>query len=67
MTAGEQLPAVTDNSSFETLLDNAFERLRDRQVQYSIKKIGELETALLELEADLDRFLLEKNKEGPAG
>jgi hypothetical protein len=67
MTAGEKPSAITDNASFEAVLDSAFERLWDRKVQHSIRRIGELETTLLELEAELDCFLLERDRGGPAG
>jgi hypothetical protein len=67
MTAGERPSIVTDNTSFEAVLDSAFERLWDRKVQHSIRRIGELETVLLELEAELDCFLLGRDKGGPAG
>jgi hypothetical protein len=67
MTAGEKSSAITDNSSFEAVLDNAFERLRDRKAQHSIRRIGELEAVLLRLEAELDCFLLDRDRGGPAG
>jgi hypothetical protein len=67
MTADERPSAITDTPSFEAVLDDVFERLRDRQIQYSIRRIGELEEALTGLEADLDRFLLGRDRGGPAG
>jgi hypothetical protein len=67
MIAGENPSTITDHSSFEAVLDDAFERLRDRRVQHSIRRIGELETVLLELEAELDCFLFEWDRGGPAG
>jgi hypothetical protein len=67
MAAGENPFIITDNSSFEAVLDDAFERLRDRKMQHSIRRIGELETVLLELEAELDCFLLGRDRGGPAG
>jgi hypothetical protein len=67
MTAGENPSIITDNSSFEAVLDDAFRRIQDRKVQHSIRRIGELETILLELEAELDCFLLDRDRGGPAG
>jgi hypothetical protein len=67
MIAGENPSTITDNSSFEAVLDDAFERLRERRVRHSIRRIGELETILLELETELDCFLLGWDKGDPAG
>ena len=65
MTAGEK-PSTLINSSFEVVLDDAFERLRDWKVRHSIRRIGKLEAVLLELETELDDFLLGRERGGPA-
>ncbi|MDR1898533.1 MAG: hypothetical protein LBQ55_00830 [Treponema sp.] len=64
MASGEKPAIVTDNSSFEAVLDDAFDRLWDRKVRHSIRRIGELETVLIEMEEDLDRFLLDRDGTG---
>jgi hypothetical protein len=46
-----------DESFFETLLDDTCGRLHDLQVRYSIRRLGELETILNSLEAELDTLI----------
>ena len=65
MTAGEK-PFTLIDSSFEVVLDDAFDRIRDWKVRHSIRRIGELEAVLLELETELDDFLLNRDRGGPA-
>ena len=45
------------NSSFEIVLDTACERLREKQVQFSLRRINEMEGRLDMLEKELDKFL----------
>lgn len=40
--------------SFESLLDRTCSRLQDRQAQYSIKRLQELDRILEEMERELD-------------
>ena len=59
MTNKDKLAAGQKQSStlFETMLDETFERLMDKQVEYSIARIGELEKRLDNLERELEEFL----------
>jgi len=43
--------------TFDSILDKACERLLDRQAEYSIRRIRELEERLCSLEDELDEFL----------
>lgn len=52
---------VSENVSFETVLDRTCERLWGKKVQYSIKRIRELESALLGIEQELDDVLRQKS------
>jgi hypothetical protein len=47
-------------SSFETLLDSTCERLREKQIRYSIRRIEQMEQELAALEKELDDFLSHK-------
>jgi hypothetical protein len=48
---------LTENSSFDAMLDSACERLQDKQTQYSIRRLRELDLQLGELEKELEDFL----------
>ena len=47
--------------SFDTMLDSSFERLREKQIRYSIRRIEKMEQELAVLEKELDDFLSRKN------
>jgi hypothetical protein len=49
---------IPDNPSFEIILDHACERLWEKKIQISLRKLGELENVLQGLEQELDAFLL---------
>ena len=54
----EKKPVVlTEESSFEAMLDTACERLREKHAQYSIRRIRELDEELSKFEKELDDFL----------
>jgi hypothetical protein len=55
-----------DESFFETLLDNTCSRLRDLQARHSLRRLGELETILNNLETELDALIppAEENAKG---
>jgi hypothetical protein len=54
----EKKPVVlTGESSFETILDTACERLSEKQAQYSLRRIRELDEELCRLGKELDEFL----------
>ena len=44
-------------SSFETMLDSTCERLREKHIRYSIRRIEEMGQELAALEKELDDFL----------
>lgn len=48
---------VGKDPSFELVLDSAFERLREKQHEYSIRRIDEMECELDELEKELNEIL----------
>ena len=43
--------------SFEAVLDTTCERLREKHIQYSIRRIKEMEQELMRLEAELNEFI----------
>ena len=45
------------DSSFEAVLDSTCERLREKHIQYSIRRLGEMDEELARLEKELDDFL----------
>lgn len=55
----EKSPGVLDlrEPSFEAVLDTAFERLREKHIQYSIRRINEMDEELKKLEEELDEFI----------
>ena len=63
MVFGEKPAAVSDKSSFSEVVDEACERLMDRQIKYSIRRIQEMEDRLTELERELDEFLFHKSRD----
>jgi hypothetical protein len=48
---------VSRESSFETMLDTTCERLREKHIQYSIRRINEMDEELKKLEKELDEFI----------
>jgi hypothetical protein len=63
MVFGRKNAAISEIFSFSELVDETCERLMDRQVKYSIRRIREMEVCLAGLERELDDFLLRKNRE----
>ena len=47
--------------SFDTMLDSTFERLREKHIKYSIRRIEEMVAELAGIEKELDDFLCHKN------
>ncbi|MCL2070363.1 MAG: hypothetical protein FWH19_05200 [Treponema sp.] len=47
-----------NSSSFQNMLDTTFERLREKHIQYSIRRIREMDEELALMEMELDRFVL---------
>jgi len=62
MTFGEKPAAVSTVISFSDVVDEACERLIDRQIKYSIQRIQKMEECLAALEQELDVFLFQKNR-----
>jgi len=62
MTLGEKPAAVSGIYSFSDVVDEACEKLLDRQIKYSIRRIQEMEECLSGLEQELDDFLFKKNR-----
>ena len=62
MTLGEKPAAVSPIISFSELLDDACDRLMDRQIKYSIQRIQKMEECLAAMEQELDEFLFKKNR-----
>ena len=48
---------IPQELSFEAVLDATCERLREKHIQYSIRRIKEMDTELMTLEKELDEFL----------
>jgi len=48
---------LTDEPSFELVLDSACARLREKHIQYSLRRINEMEEILQCLEKELDDFI----------
>jgi hypothetical protein len=46
-----------ENPSFEAVLNSAFERLWGKKVQYSIRRIQEMDGYLQNLEKELDELI----------
>jgi hypothetical protein len=51
--------AIDDNPflDFGTLLDNACNKLQNKQAQYSIRRLRELDSILANMERDLDKII----------
>ncbi|MDR0443011.1 MAG: hypothetical protein LBH44_06365 [Treponema sp.] len=61
MVFGEKPATVSGVSSFSEVVDEACERLMDRQIKHSIRRIQEMEARLTNLERELDEFLFRGN------
>jgi len=48
--------------AFSDVVDQACEKLMDRQIKYSIRRIREMEERLCNLERELDDFLFTKTR-----
>ena len=60
MASGEKPVITSSRSSFSEVVDEACERLMERQVKYSIRRIQEMGERLDGLERELDEFLFHK-------
>ena len=48
---------ILEEPSFKTVLDTTCDRLWERQIQHSIRRIREMEEELKKLEKELDEFM----------
>jgi len=48
---------LTEETSFEAVVDTAFERLNEKQIQYSLRRIREMDEVLAGIEKELNDFL----------
>ena len=54
----EQKPAIlTEEASFEAVLDSSLERVNEKHIQYSLRRIKEMSELLASFEKELDDFL----------
>jgi len=60
MSSSDKPASISAGISFSDIVDETFERLKDKQVQYSIRRIHEMEDILSALDHELDQFLLSK-------
>jgi hypothetical protein len=68
MIPGKDTMTVSDNRSFEAMLDDVCDRLWGRKVSYSLRRIREMDAALMVLERELDEMILRgKVRAEPAG
>jgi hypothetical protein len=56
------LPENTAGYTFSDLVDETCEKLKERQIKHSIRRIQEMEGRLFNLEKELDDFLLQKER-----
>ena len=61
MAYSEKPAIISQDASFSAVLDETCERLIDKQVRYSIRRIHEMDGLLAALERELDEFLLAKD------
>ena len=63
--AFEQKPVILISDpkepSFESVLDTACERLQEKHIQNSIRRISEMELILEKLEKELEEFMGQRN------
>jgi hypothetical protein len=58
MMPGEDTVTASGNRSFEAMLDEVCDKLWDRRVGYSLRRIREMDAALSALERELDELVL---------
>ena len=61
MAIGEKPVIVSKKTSFSEVVDEACGRLRESQIQYSIRRIMKMSDQLDEIELELEEFLSQKN------
>lgn len=58
------LPENPGDYSFSSVVDEACEKLKDRQIKYSIRRIQEMEERLYNLDKELEEFLGKQDFQG---
>jgi hypothetical protein len=53
---------LTEDPALSETLDSVCERLQDKQIQYSIRRLRELDLLLEDLERELDSFILREKR-----
>jgi len=48
---------LTEETSFEEVLDTALERVNEKHIQYSLRRVKEMSAVLLGFEKELNDFL----------
>lgn len=61
MSFGEDLVSISTDVSFADVIDETCDRLMDRQIQFSIRKIHEMEESLSALEQELNEIILARS------
>ena len=61
MSSGDKPVSISMDASFSSVIDETCDRLMEKQIQYSIKRIREMEDRLDTLEEELDTFLISKD------
>ena len=49
--------ALKEESSFDVMLDSACDRLQEAHIQYSLRRIKEMDEVLARLEEEIDEFI----------
>jgi hypothetical protein len=62
MTPGEKSVTLSNHSFFEEVLDQTCDRLWDKKVRYSMRRIQEMEDYLDKLERELDALVLQRDR-----
>ncbi|MDR2111070.1 MAG: hypothetical protein LBP32_07160 [Spirochaetaceae bacterium] len=57
MTNGKKPRALSGTPSFEAVLDETCERLWHTKIQYSLRRIRDMESLLIRMEQELDLLL----------
>jgi hypothetical protein len=62
MTSYKNPPRAAEELSFEEVLDRACEGLWDKKIQFSIRRLREMEAVLLVMEKELDVLIDQRMK-----
>ncbi|MCL1959232.1 MAG: hypothetical protein FWF68_06490 [Spirochaetes bacterium] len=57
MTINGKTAAISDVYTFSNVVDEACDKLMEKQIKYSIRRITEMEERLADMERELDDFL----------